>query len=124
MKGPIRTFREEAEGYEISIRFSSLEAANAAVESLIDFLLAGAWKSPPAKQEAPPKEAKAPGNLLGVAELLVTYRQVRGMSQGDLARLIGCTQSAVSSWEGGRTVPTGIRMSKIQELLSCSEDGE
>ena len=34
-------------------------------------------------------------------------REAAGLSQGQLARLLGCSRSLVTQWEAGQTAPTG-----------------
>lgn len=41
----------------------------------------------------------------GFGAALRRYREVRGWSQGQLARRIGVTQATVSLWEAGRAAP-------------------
>jgi DNA-binding transcriptional regulator YiaG len=39
--------------------------------------------------------------------LAADIRRRAGVSQGDVARALGCTKGAVSLWESGRRVPRG-----------------
>lgn len=50
------------------------------------------------------------------------YRQQAGLTQSQLAALVGATQKQISAWENGTNEP-GIRVLKaISKTLSCSID--
>lgn len=48
---------------------------------------------------------------------LTELREDAGLSQGDLARALGVSQSSVSRWESGDTVPRARRAAALLELL-------
>ncbi len=50
------------------------------------------------------------------------YRKKAGMSQTDLAHLLGIGRSHVSSWETGRKVPRVDTAQKIALALTCTLD--
>ena len=43
-----------------------------------------------------------------------------GMSQSELAEIMGVTQSAVSHWETGETMPTAGQLPKLAEVLKTT----
>ena len=49
-------------------------------------------------------------------------RREMGMSSPELARALGCTAAAVSSWERGETLPSADRLPEISRILGCSID--
>lgn len=49
-------------------------------------------------------------------------REKSGLTQQDLATLLGIDQSAVCCWETGRTQPRAKLLPQIAELLNCSVD--
>jgi DNA-binding transcriptional regulator YiaG len=51
---------------------------------------------------------------------LTQIREDAGLSQGDLARALGVSQSSVSRWESGEAYPRARRAVALLELL----DGE
>lgn len=46
-------------------------------------------------------------------------RKARGMSQAELARILGVTKMAVSRWENGLTIPTSDKLPSIAALMKC-----
>lgn len=50
-------------------------------------------------------------------------RERRGVTQIELARLVGTTKSAVSLWESGETMPSADKLPTIAAVLEC-EVGE
>lgn len=50
-------------------------------------------------------------------------REKKGLSQKQLAQLLGVSQPTVSDWESGRKNPTLENLSKIADALGCSVDG-
>lgn len=48
-----------------------------------------------------------------------SYRKKMGMSQEELAELVGVTQSAVAKWENGETYPRGALLPKLAKTLGC-----
>lgn len=49
-------------------------------------------------------------------------RQSKNMSQGDLADLLGITQTAISQWECGRTFPSTEMLTRLAEIFGVSTD--
>lgn len=47
-------------------------------------------------------------------------RQKRGLSQGQLADLIGVAQQHVSRWENGKHRPSIDTVQKLAEILNCN----
>lgn len=48
------------------------------------------------------------------------YRTRKGLSQEQLARLMGTTQAAVAMWETGARMPRADKLPKLAEVLGCS----
>lgn len=57
-------------------------------------------------------------NVTGVA--LRAARLRAGLSQGALARALGCTPTSVRNWEHGRTVPIAAFRRRLTELLDLT----
>ena len=53
------------------------------------------------------------------AEALKYYRRESGLRQSDIARRLGVSQNAVSSWETGRTEPNLGQISQLCKILDC-----
>lgn len=51
-----------------------------------------------------------------------TRRKALGLSQSELAELVGCTSQAVGMWERGETLPAADRLPDIARALGCSID--
>lgn len=49
-------------------------------------------------------------------------REAKGISQSELANMVGVVQSAVSWWENGRSYPTAENLLAISKNLDCSVD--
>ena len=49
-------------------------------------------------------------------------RERGGLTQQDLATVLGIDQSTVSLWEVGKTQPRAKLLPKIAEILNCSID--
>lgn len=45
-----------------------------------------------------------------------------GMTQQELANVIGVTPNTVSNWELGRFEPTSSKLKQLSELFKCSVD--
>lgn len=48
------------------------------------------------------------------------YRIRKGLSQEQLARLMGTTQAAVAMWETGARMPRADKLPKLAEVLGCT----
>ena len=51
-----------------------------------------------------------------------SLRKAAGLSQEDLANLVGVTQGAVSQWESGKSFPQAKLLIQISKILSCTVD--
>lgn len=47
------------------------------------------------------------------------YRRKNGLSQSDLANMLGVTQGTISQWEIGATFPTSSKLPEIAKVLNC-----
>jgi transcriptional regulator with XRE-family HTH domain len=55
------------------------------------------------------------GNVYRFGARLTEWREAAGLSQQDLATLMGLSQQAVSEWEKGRSLP---RVTRVRSLAS------
>jgi putative transcriptional regulator len=55
--------------------------------------------------------------MVDIIEKIKFYRESRGWSQEQFARNIGVSLNTVQRWESGKTHPSPLAMSKLQELL-------
>lgn len=53
---------------------------------------------------------------------LKDIRRQRGLTQADLATMLGVTQSVVAMWERGAVLPAASKLPDIADALSCSID--
>ena len=53
---------------------------------------------------------------------LKVLRAERGLTQEDLAKMLGTTQVVVSSWETGRATPKPSMMQKISDLFKVPKE--
>ncbi|MBR2934879.1 MAG: helix-turn-helix transcriptional regulator [Oscillospiraceae bacterium] len=53
---------------------------------------------------------------------LKDIRRQRGLTQADLATMLGVTQSVVAMWERGAVLPSASKLPDIADALSCSID--
>ena len=49
-------------------------------------------------------------------------RQQQGITQGNLAKLIGVERSTVSKWETGKSNPRVEMLPKLADMLKCTVD--
>lgn len=71
-------------------------------------------------ESAPPS---APSKLAGhFAARLRELRARHGWTQEQVARQLGCHESAVSRWEGGSRFPTGVDLIALADLFGVSAD--
>lgn len=62
---------------------------------------------------------------MSIAEIIKSAREVRGMSQEDLAERLEVSRQAVSKWELGASVPTPENLKILEEVLAVTfETGE
>lgn len=50
------------------------------------------------------------------------YRQKSGLTQSDVAEVLGIRQSTVAMWETGEALPRADKLPKLAELFNCSID--
>jgi len=50
---------------------------------------------------------------------LAELRRERGLTQAELAKLIGVTTSAVGNWESGERIPRLPTLRKLADALGC-----
>lgn len=53
---------------------------------------------------------------------LKSKRIAAGLSQAELAEIIGTVQSAVSAWESGAKMPRASQLPALAEALHCTID--
>ena len=53
---------------------------------------------------------------------LVTLRKRAGLTQRELARLVGVVQASITQYESGKRKPNIITLKKISEVLNCTTD--
>lgn len=63
---------------------------------------------------------EAPGIFLG--ERLKTLRQEKGLSQGELAKLVAGDGRQISRYENGHITPSAEVLAKLAKALDCSVD--
>ena len=51
---------------------------------------------------------------------LTQARMAAGMTQGQLAEAVGCTQKDISRWERGHNAPNAANLARIAQALGCS----
>jgi transcriptional regulator with XRE-family HTH domain len=61
-------------------------------------------------------------SALGSGHLIREARRLGGLTQADLARRLGTTQSAVSNWERGRETPRVDTLARILEACGFAAD--
>ena len=57
-----------------------------------------------------------------IAEKIKALREVRGMTQTELARRLGVTRSGVNAWEMGISVPSTQYVVELAEFFGVSTD--
>jgi len=55
-----------------------------------------------------------------LAKRISVWRRARGLSQGDVARLVGITPEAVSQWESGKVTPTYKNIERFVDVLGLT----
>lgn len=53
---------------------------------------------------------------------LIEQRKKAGLTQMDVAKALGITDSAVNQWEKGRTFPKTEQLPKLAKLFGCTVD--
>lgn len=56
-----------------------------------------------------------------MGEKLKAARKAAGLSQVELAEMVGCTQKDISRWEAGRE-PKALTLKRLAQALGCSMD--
>ena len=59
-------------------------------------------------------------NNIRIAELVIQYRKVNRISQGDFGKLVGVSAQAVSKWEGERAYPDITVLPELAMILNCT----
>ena len=54
------------------------------------------------------------------AEKLIEKRKIAGLSQTAVAKKLGCTSSAVSQYESGKSEPDFETLVKLAEIYGCT----
>lgn len=49
--------------------------------------------------------------------LVAEFRNIKNLSQDELAKLLNVTQQTLSSWETGRTTPKPHQMQHLEDIL-------
>ena len=50
------------------------------------------------------------------------FRELRNISQADLARQLTLSQQAIAKWETGEASPRADKLLKLAEILGCTVD--
>lgn len=53
---------------------------------------------------------------------LVSARKKAGLSQSEVAKALGITNSAVCQWETGKTAPRAFLLVKLATIYDCTVD--
>jgi transcriptional regulator with XRE-family HTH domain len=54
--------------------------------------------------------------------MLERKRREKGLTQAELAALLGVGQTAVSKWEIGKSLPQADKLPKLAQILGCTVD--
>ena len=57
-----------------------------------------------------------------MGEKLKAARRTAGLTQTQLAELIGCKPHHISRWESGQHEPGALTLKKMAQALNCSMD--
>lgn len=57
-----------------------------------------------------------------IANRIKELRLEKGMTQKNLAALVGCSQPMIVMWEKGECEPTASAIVKLSEALNCTTD--
>lgn len=58
---------------------------------------------------------------MNIGERIKAYREACDLYQSDLARKIGVTRQAISSWEIGRTLPNIGAIERMSQVFGCTK---
>ena len=50
------------------------------------------------------------------------FRERLDITQEELCKMIGVTQSAIAMWENGKTLPRTDKLPKLAEIFNCTID--
>lgn len=53
---------------------------------------------------------------------LKELRRASGVTQADLARMMGVTQSVIAQWERGASMPSSAKLPELADVLHCTID--
>ncbi len=53
---------------------------------------------------------------------ILTKRKKIGITQSELARLLGVTQANISAWENGTALPSASKLPELAKALNCTID--
>lgn len=59
---------------------------------------------------------------MSVSKQLIHLRNVKGISQEELASLMNVTRQAVSKWETGQTLPDSEKIIRLSEIFGVTTD--
>ena len=59
---------------------------------------------------------------MSVSKQLIHLRNVKGISQEELASLMNVTRQALSKWETGQTLPDSEKIIRLSEIFGVSTD--
>jgi len=99
---------------------SEIAALKREVKSLASQLKA-AKRQPPVAEETPPvaKKAIAQGSKAEFhPEVVRQMRAALGITQAQMAQLLGASQLSVSRWESGKARPRAAQLARIDDLRS------
>ncbi len=54
-----------------------------------------------------------------IGQAIAKYRQASGLTQAQLAEILGISNDAVSRMERGKTIPTVLRLLELSEIFHC-----
>ncbi|MDP0264523.1 helix-turn-helix transcriptional regulator [Glaesserella parasuis] len=54
-----------------------------------------------------------------IGQAITKYRQASGLTQAQLAEILGISNDAVSRMERGKTIPTVLRLLELSEIFHC-----
>ncbi len=54
---------------------------------------------------------------MSIGERITSLRQAQGLSQGDLANILGISRQAVSKWENDQSCPDTLKLIKLADVL-------
>ena len=61
-------------------------------------------------------------NIMAFSKQLIHLRNIRGMSQEELAALMDVTRQSVSKWETNQTYPDSEKLIRLSEIFEVSTD--